>query len=520
MLNFTCCDSVQSLFAREHAELLRGIRRGFEREALRVDAQGFLARTPHPHALGAKLTHPWITTDYAEALLEFITPPSSELDGPLAFLDDLHRYTARHLGDELLWAGSMPCRIGTDADIAIADYGPSAAGQVKNVYRLGLGLRYGRAMQTIAGAHYNWSLPTTFWQALHSCCGQPGQTLRDFIDERLFGLIRNFLRDAWLVPYLFGASPALCRSFLQGRPSDLHTLGEGTLYGPWATSLRMSDLGYQNHAQDKLGIGFDSLAAYCHGLESAIRTPDPYYHELGVQKDGQWQQISDSILQLEAEYYAPMRPKRSASVRPAKALATLGVEYLEMRLFDINPFEPLGIAPEQVLFADVMLLTCLMRASPPISAREQGENDENKRRVVSRGRQPGLQLRVHNQDASLRDQAHRLFDQMQAFAQMLDSAYGHTRHSQTLQALRQRIDDPECTPSAQVLAAIQAHGSYFEFAFERSRQHTQALRQAELPAATAQRLTDSVAQSHAELARLNAQPQPRFEDYLADYFAP
>ncbi|GAB4218405.1 MAG: glutamate--cysteine ligase [Rhodoferax sp.] len=519
MLNFTCCDSVQSLFAQEHAALLRGIQRGFERETLRVDAQGFLARTPHPRALGAKLTHPWITTDYAEALLEFITPPSATLDEPLAFLTDLHRFTARQLGDELLWASSMPCRIGSDADIAIADYGPSAAGQFKNVYRLGLGLRYGRAMQTIAGAHYNWSLPGAFWQALHGCCASAGQSLRAFVDERLFGLIRNFLRDSWLIPYLFGASPALCRSFLQGHPSDLQTLGDGTLYGPWATSLRMSDLGYQNHAQDKLGIGFNSLSEYCQALEAAIRTPDPYYRELGVQHDGHWQQISDSILQLEAEFYAPMRPKRTSALRPAKALATQGIEYLEMRLFDLNPFEPIGVAPEQPLFADVLLLTCLLRASPPISAREQGENDENKRRVVSRGRQPGLQLLVHNREQPLHDLAHRLFDQMQPFAQLLDVAYGHTRHSQALERLRARIDDPDLTPSAQVLESVHAHGSYFDFAFALSNQHTRALRDADLPTETAQRLADSVTQSHTDQARLEALPQTPFADYVKAYFA-
>jgi glutamate--cysteine ligase len=518
MLKFTCCHTVQEFLKPEQARLLRGIRRGFEREALRVDAQGYLAQTPHPTGLGAKLTHPFITTDYAEALLEFITPPLDEPAQPLAFLSHVHRFAARQLGDELLWAGSMPCRIGDDDAIAIADYGPSNAGRFKMVYRHGLGLRYGRAMQTIAGAHYNWSLPNVFWQALQASCGVAGP-LQSFVDDRLFGLIRNFLRFGWLIPYLFGASPALCKTFLQGHPSELVELAPGTLHGPYATSLRMSDLGYQNHAQDKLGIGFNSLADYCSALESAIRTPDPYYTELGVRSGDTWHQLSDSILQIEAEFYAPMRPKRVSDMRPAKALRLLGVEYLEMRLFDINPFIDIGIAPEQPLFADVLLLMCLLRDSPPISAREQGENDENKHRVVTRGRQPQLQLLVHNHEQPLRDLAHTLFDDMTPYAEMLDAAYDHRQHSAALAALRQRVAHPDLTPSAQVLEAVAQHGGYFNFAHAMSQRHTEHLRSAPLAPETLQQMQRATQESRGLENEISKKTEGSFADFVAGYFA-
>ncbi|MEY4139280.1 MAG: hypothetical protein RLZZ371_1462 [Pseudomonadota bacterium] len=515
MLKFTCCNEVRQFSEPPQAQLLRGITRGYERECLRIDRSGQLAKTPHPTALGSKLTHPWITTDYAEALLEFITPPSSEPSFPLDFLKDVHRFSAQLLEGEYLWAGSMPCQIGTDADIAIANYGSTNAARFKMVYREGLGLRYGRAMQTIAGAHYNWSLPQDFWLSLRDCCGGEPQ-LQDFIDQRSFGLIRNFLRYGWLVPYLFGASPALCKSFLQGHPSDLTELVPGTLHGAYATSLRMSDLGYQNHAQDKMAINFNSLAEYTTGLEAAIRTPDPYYAELGVRDGDHWRQLSNSLLQLEAEFYAPMRPKRVApnGERPAKALRTLGVQYLEMRLFDLNPFIDIGIAPEQSLFADVLMLMCLFRSSPPITSREQSENDENKRRVVTRGRQPGLQLLVHN-----RELAHELFDEMAPFASMLDAAYGGQHYQVAMQDLRQRINEPERTPSAQVLEAIKQHGGYFNFGFEMSKKHTQSLQASSLPAETLEQFKTSVQQSLAEQRQLEAEPQEPFEDFVADYFA-
>lgn len=518
MLKFTCCDAVKQFSEHAAAPLLRGITRGYERECLRVDRSGTLAQTPHPLTLGSKLTHPWITTDYSEALLEFITPPSQDPAFPLQFLRDIHRYSAQQLQGEYLWAGSMPCVLSTDQAIPIADYGSSNAARFKYVYREGLGLRYGRQMQTIAGAHYNWSLPTDFWLALQDgCCARNvGQA---FVSERYFGLIRNFLRFGWLIPYLFGASPAICESFLQGHPSDLPELVPGTRYGPYATSLRMSDLGYQNRAQANLHVSVNSLAEYTQALEAAIRTPDPYYEQLGVRDGDHWKQLNANLLQTESEYYAGIRPKRVGHDRPAKALQRDGVEYIEMRLFDLNPFIDIGIAPEQSIFADVLLLMCLFRDSPPITSREQSENDENKHRIVNYGRQPGLQLLVHNREQPFRSLAHELFDDMQPFADMLDAAYGGQRYSSTMQGLRTRIDQPDSTPSAQVLEAARTQGGFFNFGMQMARQHTQALQAQALDAATTAKFVASVKDSLQAQQKIDAAEQGSFEAFVAQYFA-
>ena len=520
MLTFTCCDAARQFAGSGQAQVLRGITRGYERECLRVDASGQLATSPHPLALGSKLTHPWITTDYSEALLEFITPPSQDAAFPLAFLRELHRFSASRLGTELMWAGSMPCRLGADADIPIADYGRSNAARFKAVYREGLGLRYGRHMQTIAGAHYNWSLPDAFWATLKDLC-PPVRPELDFVSERYFGLIRNFLRYGWLIPYLFGASPALCESFLQGRKSDLLTLVPGTLYGPDATSLRMSDLGYQNRAQASLQVSFNSLAEYTQALESAIRTPDPFYEALGVREDGHWKQLNANLLQIENEFYAGIRPKRVGQhgERPAKALQTYGVEYVEVRLFDLNPSIDIGIAPEQSCFADMFLLMCLFRDSPPISSREQAENDENKRRVVNHGRAPDLQLLAHNREQAMRPLAHTLFDDMLPFAEMLDSAYSGTQYADTLRLLRQRIDHPELTPSAQVLDGIRHAGGFANYSLALARQHHAQLLAQPLEGATLARFEASVQDSFARQQQLEAAEQGSFEQFVAQYYA-
>ena len=518
MLKFTCCDAVGQFSQRVQAQLLQGIRRGFEKECLRVDAHGTLAQTPHPAALGSKLTHPWITTDYSEALLEFITPPSSDLDEPLRFLRDIHRFVVPALGEETMWASSMPCVIGGDSSIPIADYGSSHRATMKRVYREGLSLRYGRHMQAIAGVHYNWSLPDDFWSALQESCDAQGNR-QDFISTRYFGLIRNFLRYGWLIPYLFGASPAICESFLQGRKSNLLELVPGTLYGQHATSLRMSDLGYQNSAQSNLNVNFNSLTEYTQALEAAIRTPDPYYEKLGVRDGAHWKQLNANLLQIENEFYAPMRPKRVSSDRPAKGLRQQGVEYIEMRLFDLNPMVDIGITPEQASFVDVLLLMCLFRDCPPISAREQGENDENKRRIVTRGRQGNLHLLVHNQEQPFRPLAHELFDDMAPFAAMLDTAYGGTRHSSAMQMLRQRIDDPDLTPSAQVLEAARAHNGFFKYTMHVSAQHKQSLLAQPLDAQTQARFETVARASLLEQRQVEEQDTGSFEAFVAAYYA-
>ena len=519
MLKFTCCDAVQQFSRRGQAQILRGITRGYERECLRVDASGKLALSPHPAELGSKLTHPWITTDYSEALLEFITPPSQDPEFPLQFLHDIHRYSAQHLHGEYMWAGSMPCVVGDDKDIPIADYGSSHAAHFKAVYREGLGLRYGRQMQTIAGAHYNWSLPDDFWLALKDCCADEGKS-EEFVSERYFGLIRNFLRYGWLIPYLFGASPAICESFLQGRKSDLLELVPGTRYSPYATSLRMSDLGYQNRAQAKLHVSFNSLAEYTQALDAAIRTPDPFYEKIGVRDGTQWRQLNANLLQIENEFYAGIRPKRIGKLgeRPAKALQKYGVEYVEVRLFDLNPFVDIGILPEQSTFADVLLLMCLFRDSPPITSREQSENDENKSRVVNRGRQPDLHLLAHNRELPFRPLAHELFNDMQPFAEMLDTAYGGNRYVTTMRALRGRIDHPDTTPSAQMLAGARDHGGFFKYAMQLSQQHTHGLQAQPLDTSATARFVASVEASLSEQQQLERAEQGSFEDYVARYY--
>jgi len=446
------------------SERLGGIRRGIEKEGLRVLPSGDLALTPHPVALGSALTHPYITTDYSESQIELITGAHPGVQQCLDELIEVHQFalrTLREQGDERLWASSMPCHLPTDETIPLARYGSSNVGRAKSIYRMGLGHRYGRRMQTICGIHYNWSMP--------------GVT-----SEQYFGLIRNFRRHAFVLLYLFGASPALCSCFAQGRPHALQRLSAGTHYLPHATSLRMGRLGYQSDAQSTLAVSYNSLQGYADSLHEALTRPYPAYEVVGVRNPGgDYNQLGTSLLQIENEFYGTIRPKRviQPGERPLHALRERGVEYVEVRLMDLNPFVPVGITAETMRLLDVFLLHCLLSDSPPDTPAEITELQHNQHLTAARGREPGLRLLRKGQSVPLTEWAAQVLAECAPLAAALDAAHGSSDYSAALASAHTLLVQPENTPSARVLAGMaQAHGNSFtSFTLEHSERARAAL---------------------------------------------
>lgn len=446
----------------KHPQAVRGIQRGLERETLRVNADGSLATTGHQDALGSALTHKWITTDFAEALLEFITPVDGDIDHMLTLMRDVHRYTARHIGEERMWPLSMPCYIAPGQEIELAQYGTSNVGRLKTLYREGLKNRYGALMQTISGVHYNFSLPMAFWQAK---CGVNGtEDGKEAISDGYFRLIRNYYRFGWVIPYLFGASPAICSSFLQGKPTTLpfEKTECGMYYLPYATSLRLSDLGYTNKSQSNLGITFNDLHGYVAGLKRAIKTPSEEYAKIGVEKDGKFLQINSNILQIENELYAPIRPKRvtRSGETPSDALLRGGIEYIEVRSLDINPFSPIGVDEQQVRFLDLFMVWCVLADAPEMSSDELLCTRTNWNRVILEGRKPGLTLGIGCETAQfpLAKVGKDLFADLKRVAQTLDGIEGGNAYQQVCDELVASFDNPELTFSARILRSMLESG--------------------------------------------------------------
>jgi glutamate--cysteine ligase len=513
--------SIQLNWLSQQPSCLQGMKRGLEKESLRIDADGWLAQTPHLAALGSALMHPSITTDYSEALLELITPPCDSIASAFGYLDEVHAYVYSQLGSERLWVNSMPCKLGPDAQIPLAQYGSSNIGRMKTLYRHGLGLRYGRRMQTIAGIHYNLSFPDSFWQAWQETSGNT-QSLTEFRSEKSFALIRNFQRRSWLLLYLLGASPAVCGTFLEGRQHGLDAMASGTLYRPHATSLRMSSLGYQNDAQSDLKVSYNALDKYVRDLDRAIRTPYPPYQTMGVKQDGVYQQLNGHILQIENEYYGLIRPKRNSASgeRPTQALARAGVEYVELRCVDLDPFEPFGISRDSAHFLEVFALHCVLSDSPLFSDADYQRLPLNQQAMVECGRDPTLMLDTGTEAKRFRELAAQLFAELRPVADILDSTHATSAYSAAVAVQIAKLQEPALTGSAMVLRALDEwDGCFYQFAMDRAERVRMYYQQRPLAEERAQTFRDEATASLQRQADLEARPAPVFDEFLQQYFA-
>ena len=597
---------------------------GLEKEALRVSPAGTISAKPHPLAFGSALTHPYLTTDFSEALLELITPPLADEGEVLGFLDDLHRFVLARLEGEILWGASMPCILEGGERIPLARYGSSNAARMKTLYRRGLGYRYGRTMQVIAGVHYNFSFSEDFWTGYQALmgrlarealgetgtgknqagdlsadqagkqCGSPvaaadpsgpspgpgpgpgpggsaaphsagpavllaGATrsggdrlMREwarlaelaaadaghFRSEVYLGLVRNIQRYGWLVPYLFGASPAVCKTFVQDfvleAQSGLVPFDEHTLYYPHATSLRLGDIGYQNRQEEGTGMkaNYDSLDAYVRSLSWAISTPCPHYEAIGVKVDGDYRQLNANVLQIENEYYSSVRPKAVVDwlEKPTQALRRKGVAYIEVRSFDVNAFAPNGVEPDQLHFMAAFVRFCLLADSPPIQARERRAIDDNLLLVAHRGREPGLCLeRWDGQAVALRDWALELLEAMEPVAELVDGglaagAGGHPSPGPCAASLarqRAKVLEPDLTPSARMLAEMRERGeSFFALAQRLSQAHRRALLSRPPDPERQALLEELTGSSLLRQAQIEAADDLDFDTFLARYLGP
>ena len=500
---------------------LRGGLRGVEKEALRVTQEGYLSTRMHPQGLGSALTNRYITTDFSEALLEFVTPVFGTTWEALQCICDIHQFTYSELDDEMLWPASMPCLIPEESGIPLAQYGTSNVGRMKTIYRRGLGYRYGRHMQTIAGVHFNYSLPEDFWPGYQAILEFSGEA-QDFRSAQYLGLIRNFRRFGWIVLYLFGASPAMCKSFGGGEDLNMPTLNDDTWYQPYGTSLRMSDLGYSNQNQSRINISLNSLDQYIQDLRGAINTPEPDYEKIGVEVDGEYRQLSTSSLQIENEYYSPVRPKRVARSGewPTAALRRGGIEYVEIRSLDINIGDPAGINQNTMRFIEALLVYCLIEDSPPHDEAMCVEATRNQALTARQGRDPDFRLHRDGAEVTLASWADEILDKVGAVAELIDRQDGDGCYAQAVQVQRDLVSEPAATPSARLLEELQnAQCGFFDYAIDIARGHRDYF--ASITPLSSDRQKEferEAARSIAEQLEIEQRDTISLDEYLANYF--
>lgn len=505
---------------KKNPNSITSINRGIERESLRVDINGNVSKKMHPYSLGSSLTHRWITTDFAEPLLEFITPIISNIDILLVLLRDIHRYVSRNIHDEFIWPFSMPCFIKNKFDIKIARYGNSNIGKIKNIYRKGLKNRYGVLMQSIAGVHYNFSLPISFWKKWSI---RKKQEIKECTSNSYLNLIRNYYRYGWIITYLFGSSPAICSSFLKERFLEMNFLKSinGTLYMPYATSLRLSKLGYKNQLKNNIYVSCDKLSNYINTIKNAINTTSKKYSKIGLKnKQGKYLQLNKNIIQLENELYIPIRPKRKIKKNetPAEALCKRGIEYVELRSLDVNPFTPIGIDKNQILFLDLFLIWCLIGESPKIIKEEAIYIDKNWDKIILEGRKPEQTIFLGcSEEQSLKKISNKIFFDLIDIAEILDNNCTNNNYQQVCIDLIKLINNPKLTYSAKVLEKIKKTGIN-QFGLLLAMNYKSLLKNETLEVIDEEKFHKETLKSHLISKDIESKDKENFDKFIQSYY--
>jgi glutamate--cysteine ligase len=506
---------------KQEPSLLKALYFGIEKEGLRNDSQAFSSLAPHPESLGSKLKHPHITTDYSENLMEFITPVFTKTDDLFHFLERTFAFTYQHLDNgEMIWPASMPCLLPeNEADIPVAIYGKSNIGKLKTVYRVGLGNRYGRSMQSIAGVHFNFSFDKNFWKT-YQRFSDDHRPLQEFIDEKYFELIRNYKRHSWLLTYLFGCSPVVDDSFLKNKKHKLQKMGKNTFGLPYATSLRMGGLGYTSEAQKNIKICYNYLSSYIKTLEEARLTSYKAYEEIGLMDSGEFKQLNTHLLQIDNEFYSTIRPKRSARSEESalQALNRGGVEYIEVRVMDVDLFNPYGISKETMHFLHLFLVFCLFEKSPQFEKGEYEEVNGNFLKVVNDGRNPDLVLTINQETQSMQKHAIGLLNKMKPLVNVLTKGFAFESYQASFEIQEQKVLDPSKTPSHRLIKMINEHKSYIDVVLEKAKEYQQIFTQFKLNDEDENYQNDLVMKSKNDQLEIERNDNLEFPQFLEKYF--
>lgn len=465
--------AIQYFGKGDRARKLLGGLWGLEKEAHRVLQTGELALTDHPEAFGNKLHHPTITVDFAESQLELVTPPHPSIRDVYNELHAIYDEAEQAIGEERLWPLSMPPILPEEERIPIARFDRSEQGRLQEIYRKSLALRYGIKMQMISGLHYNYSFSPALIDALFERWGDErggGKDRRTFTDAIYFKFARNFLRYRWLLIYLFGASPAADPTYHSVICDELRWIGKCFPdccdaihhYEKYAVSLRVSRFGYSERAGITSRVSYNDMAGYVRDLETLLTTTNPRYEQIGLYQNGEQVQLNTNLLQTESEFYSSIRLKR----RPAPGESTLeaiknrGIDYAEIRLLDLNPYERVGIGYDAMHFLHLFMLYCLLEDSPPFTDEEYERTQDNHHLVSLYGRKPELRLYSYKREGKIRltDWAENVFKQLEQLAAVMSEADGNAIWKEAVAAEWAKVCDPDLLPAAKMMREMAENG--------------------------------------------------------------
>ncbi len=422
---------MKDLFKKEDIQLLWQSTVGLERETVRLNHDGTMSEQPHSKQWGQRGYHPYILTDFAEAQLELITPPCSTSEGVQNWLKATHQIvaTTNEEFDELLWPFSTPAYIPEDREnIKVAQL--SDPDEV--AYREHLGVYYGKDVQLISGIHYNIEMNPEIMdqrikeKMIDNHLPYTDQSFRDIKSAYYVEIGRRYLRYRWLLTYLLGASPYVAENYgtkLYGTPEQQRV-----------RTLRQSRYGYRNHPN--VQVSYDSLETFVEDIEKYVET---------------------DYLMLEKEFYSDLRFRKGA---PLRKMLEDGIDYIELRNFDLNPLHPNGMATEDMDFVKLFVLSLLYI-----------DKDTNTDDVIY-GHE--LNQRVAEEDALLPctepEEAYKLLDLMAETATHLSN---HEYLFEIIDTKRQQIKQPELTLSGQLVKNIEQAPSFLEYGLSLAKDYQQ-----------------------------------------------
>ncbi|MFQ1046977.1 bifunctional glutamate--cysteine ligase GshA/glutathione synthetase GshB [Avibacterium paragallinarum] len=382
---------------------------GIEKESQRVRADGSIVTTEHPKVFGNRSYHPYIQTDFAESQMELITPPQKNLEDSLRWLSAIHQVVLRSIPeDEYLFPLSMPAGLPPEDKIQVA--------QLDNpedvAYREHLVKSYGKNKQMVSGIHYNFQLDPEFIQALFKLQDKEQSAVR-FQNDLYLKMAKNFLRYQWVLLYLLAATPTVQDNyFKQGNPLKA---------GQYVRSLRSSQYGYVNAPEIK--VSFDSIEQYVESLEY-------------------W--VNSGKLIAEKEFYSNVRLR---GAKKARELLNNGIQYLEFRLFDLNPFEQYGISLADAKFIHYFVLLMIWL----------DETVDQNGVELGKARLAEVALENPLSPTQYAAEGEQLLNQLLA---MLQDIHAPQEISEIVQQKLQQFADPALTLGGRLVQAIEKAGDY------------------------------------------------------------
>ncbi|MDK0758875.1 bifunctional glutamate--cysteine ligase GshA/glutathione synthetase GshB [Clostridium perfringens] len=407
---------------------------GLEKENVRVTERGNLALTPHPKAFGDREKNAYIKTDFSESQLEMVTPVCNTLEEVYSFICNLNKVVSLEImkNGEFLWPQSNPPILPREEEIPIA----KLSNREDELYRENLSYKYGKKKQVISGIHYNFSFKEEFIKLLYKEL-KVEKDFREFKDDIYLRMARNFQKYHWLLIYLTGASPVFHESYIEEIKEEGEILGEDSYYIKDDTSLRNSSYGYKN--KKDYYVSYNSIGEYASDIKNLVK---------------------DKEIQSIKEYYNPIRLKSLGSEDMLESLLNKGIDYLEVRLLDLDPLSIQGVSKETLYLVHLFMIYTLLKENKEITYKDQEEFFKNHDMVALKGRNEEAVIHENGVPVLLKDKGREILSEMDEIVEILFS--NNEEFKNVIKRALEKINNPHDIISEKLIKDIKEEG-YINF---------------------------------------------------------